>query len=117
MHFEIPANEPEKVMEFFKKTFGWNFQQFGQEEYWMVMTGDEKSPGINGGLMKRRDPNQPVVNSIDVQDIDKAMAGITKNGGTIVVPKMPIPGVGWLCYFKDPDGNIHGVYQNDASAK
>jgi uncharacterized protein len=117
VHFEIPANEPEKVMEFFKKTFGWNFQQFGTEQYWVVMTGDEKTPGINGGLMKRRDPNQPIVNSIDVPNIEEAIQNITKNGGTIVVPKMPIPTVGWMAYFKDPDGNIHGVYQNDPSAK
>ena len=38
-------------------------------------------------------------------------------GGTIVVPKMPIPTVGWLAYFKDPDGIIHGVYQDDKEAK
>jgi predicted enzyme related to lactoylglutathione lyase len=117
VHFEIPANEPEKIMEFFKKTFDWKFQQFGAEQYWVVMTGDEKSPGINGGIMKKRDPNQPMVNSINVENIDKAMADVSSNGGTIVVPKMPIPGVGWMCYFKDPESNIHGLYQNDPTAK
>jgi uncharacterized protein len=117
VHFEIPANEPQKVMDFFKKTFGWSFQQFGTEEYWVVMTGDEKEPGINGGLLKKRHPDQPIVNSIDVKNIDSAIKDIEANGGTIVVPKMPIPTVGWLAYFKDPDGNIHGVYQNDPAAK
>lgn len=117
VHFEIPASEPQKVMDFFKKTFGWSFQQFGNEEYWVVITGDNSQPGINGGLMKRRDPQQPVANSIDVENIDKAIADINANGGSIVVPKMPIPTVGWLAYFKDPDGNIHGVYQNDPTAK
>ena len=116
VHFEIPCNDPQKNIDFFQKVFGWKFQKFGNEEYWSVITGDEQSPGINGGLMKRRDPQQPIVNSIDVTDIDKAMENIKNNGGTIVVPKMPIPTVGWLAYFKDPDGNIHGVYQNDPSA-
>jgi hypothetical protein len=32
------------------------------------------------------------------------------------VPKMPVPGVGWLAYAKDPDGNIFGMMQTDASA-
>jgi predicted enzyme related to lactoylglutathione lyase len=117
VHFEIPCDDPEKTMDFFKEVFGWNFQQFGSEPYWMAMTGDPKSPGINGGIMKKRDPKQPVVNSINVADIDKSVSAIEKAGGKIVVPKMPIPTVGWLAYFTDPDGNIHGVYQDDPSAK
>ena len=117
VHFEIPCDRPEETIAFFKQAFGWNFQKFGNEEYWIVITGDEKSPGINGAVMKKRDPQQPLVNSIDVGDIEKAILKIEKAGGKIVVPKMPIPTVGWLAYFKDPDGNIHGVYQNDSQAK
>lgn len=117
VHFEIPCDEPEKTMAFFNEAFGWHFQQFGNEPYWVVLTGDEKTPGINGGIMKKRDPKQPVVNSIDVADIDKAAAQIEISGGKIVVPKMPIPSVGWLAYFTDPDGNLHGIYQNDPAAK
>ena len=117
VHFEIPCDDPEKTMDFFKKVFGWKFQQFGQEPYWSVMTGDEKLPGINGGLMKKRDPKQPIVNSINVNQLDACLKDIERAGGKIVVPKMPIPGVGWLAYFTDPDGNIHGAYQDDPSAK
>jgi predicted enzyme related to lactoylglutathione lyase len=116
VHFEIPCDDPQKTIQFFKTVFGWKFEKFGNEEYWTVITGDEHSPGINGGLMKKRDPAQPVANSIDVKDLEKAAIEIEKAGGTIVVPKMPIPGVGYLAYFKDPDGNIHGLYQNDPSA-
>jgi uncharacterized protein len=117
VHFEIPCDNPEKTMRFFQEVFDWQFQQFGNEEYWSVITGDQNLPGINGGLMKKRDPKQPVVNSIDVADMDTAIEKIEKAGGKIVVPKMPIPTVGWLAYFTDPDGNIHGVYQNDSEAK
>lgn len=116
VHFEIPTNEPTKTIQFFKEVFEWSFQQFGNEEYWLIKTGDESLPRINGGLMKRRDPKQPIVNSIDVQDIDKVLTRITEAGGAIVVQKMPIPNVGWLAYFTDPDGTIHGVYQDDKSA-
>lgn len=117
VHFEIPCDNPETTMSFFKNVFGWKFQQFGTEQYWTVETGDKGSPGINGGLMKKRDPKQPIVNSIDVENIDKSIKEIESAGGKIVVPKMPVPTVGWLAYFTDPDGNIHGVYQNDPSAK
>ena len=70
VHFEIPCDDPEKTMNFFKTVFGWTFRQFGNEPYWSVATGDGKSPGIDGGLMKKRHPGQPVANSIDVADID-----------------------------------------------
>jgi uncharacterized protein len=113
VHFEIPCDQPEKSIHFFKEVFGWSFQQFGTEEYWVVFTGDDKSPGINGGLMKKKDPRQPVVNTIDVDDIDIATSKIERAGGLVVVPKTSIPAVGWLAYFKDPDGNIHGVCQRE----
>jgi len=116
-HFEIPANDPEKALNFFKTVFGWNFQQFGKDEYWIVITGDEKTPGINGAIMKKRDPNQPIVNTIQVENLDKHVVKIQNAGGKIVVPKMPVPTVGWLAYFSDPEGNIHGIWQVDPSAK
>ena len=116
VHFEIPCDNPEKTMTFFKEVFGWRFEQFGHEEYWSAYTGDEISPGINGGLMKKKDPNQPVANSIQVADIEKAINDVGVAGGKVVVPKMGIPSVGWLAYFKDPDGNIHGLFQDDPTA-
>lgn len=117
VHFEIPCDNPEKTMSFFSKVFGWTFQRFGDMEYWTVITSEEKLPGINGGLMKKQHPGQPVVNSIDVVNLDECVKNVVSAGGEIVVPKMAIPSVGWLAYFKDPDGNIHGIYQNDPSAK
>jgi len=112
-HFEIPAADPQQVMDFFTKTFGWKFTEFDPGNYWLAETGLTESPGVNGGLMKRRDPAQPIVNSIQVDDIDAAVDKIKANGGAIVVEKMNIPSTGWLAYFKDPDGNIHGVWQNE----
>jgi predicted enzyme related to lactoylglutathione lyase len=116
-HFEIPVNDTEKATKFYEAVFGWKFNQWGNEEYYLAETGPNDKPGINGAIMKRKDPAQPVVNSINVKDINKSIETIQANGGTIVVPKMPIPGMGWLAYFKDLDGNIHGIMQDDTSAK
>ncbi len=116
-HFEIPSDNPEANIKFFRDAFGWNFIQFGKEEYWLAVTGDEKKPGINGAIMKKRDPNQPLTNSISVDDIDVAIRKVEAAGGLIVVPKTPVPGVGWLAYFKDPDGNILGLMQEDKGAR
>ena len=116
-HFEIPSHDPEKAMKFFKEAFGWKFQKFGDFDYWLIITGDEKSPGINGGLMKKTETAQPVTNSIMVENIDKMMKSIEHAGGKIVVPKTVIPGVGYYAYFTDLDGNIHGIMQNNPVSK
>lgn len=116
VHFEIPSDDPDRTMDFFKKTFGWSFEQFGEEDYWFVKTGEEEEMGIDGGIMKRNDPNQPVVNSIMVDSVDESTQMIEENGGKVVVPKFAIPGMGWVAYFQDPDGNVHGIWENDEDA-
>lgn len=117
MHFEIPADNPEKAMEFYQKAFGWTFGQFGPNPYWLATTGADSKPGINGAIMKRIDPRQPVANSIGVDNIDEALKKIEMSGGTIVVPKTLYPNAGWSAYFKDPDGNIFGVWEQNPTAK
>ena len=67
--------------------------------------------------MPRRDPNQPCVNTVGVTNLDESVAAVQSNGGSIALPKMPVPGVGWLAYCKDTDGHIFGMMQPDPSAK
>jgi predicted enzyme related to lactoylglutathione lyase len=116
-HFEIPSDDPEASMKFFKEAFDWEFKQSGKEPYWFAITGDEKSPGINGAVMKKLDPKQPVANTIYVQDIGEAIRKIVDAGGSMVLPKKAVPNIGWLAYFTDPDGNIHGVMEEDNKAQ
>ena len=82
-------------------------------DYWIIVTGDSKDPGINGGLLLRRDPSQPCVNTVDVANLDEMLKTVDSQGGTCVVPKMPVPGVGWLAYCKDTEGHIFGLMQSD----
>jgi len=99
IHFEIPAENVERAIGFYQNVFGWTFQKWdGPMPYWMIVTGKEGEPGINGGLMPRRDPAQPCVNTVGVASVDETVATVESNGGVCVVPKMPIPGVGWLAY-------------------
>jgi hypothetical protein len=117
IHFEIPSENPEMAIEFYTTVFGWKFELWsGPMEYWTIRTGDGQ-PGIDGGLMRRRDPAQPCVNTMEVEDLDATTTVIESAGGQCVVPKMPVPGIGWLAYFKDLDGHIFGAMQNDTAAK
>ena len=117
VHFEIPVDDPDRAINFYSKNFGWKFTKWdGPVDYWMITTGDDPEPGINGGMLSRRDPAQPCVNTLNVADLDAMLKSVESSGGRCVVPKMPIPGVGWLAYCKDPDGNMFGMMQPDPTA-
>ena len=118
IHFEIPADDPARAIRFYETVFGWKFEKWaGPMDYWVITTGAAEEPGINGGLMPKRDPAQPCVNTVDVSDLDATVKTIEGSGGQCVVPKMPVPGVGWLAYFKDTEGHIFGAMQPDTEAK
>jgi predicted enzyme related to lactoylglutathione lyase len=117
VHFEIPADDPERAIQFYSSVFGWKFSKWGGPmEYWLITTGEPEEPGINGGLLKRLDPNQPCVNTITVASVDESLRAIEQAGGACVLPKMAVPSVGWMAYCKDPDGHIFGIMQPDAAA-
>jgi predicted enzyme related to lactoylglutathione lyase len=118
VHFEIPADNPERAEKFYSETFGWKFQKWaGPQDYWPVTTGPNEQPGINGGLLRRPHPGAPVVNTIQVEDLNKSLEAVAKHGGKTVVPRMAIPGVGHLAYCQDTEGNTLGVMQPDTSAR
>lgn len=122
-HFEIHADNPERAMKFYQTVFDWKFQKWdGPMDYWLITTGDDKEPGINGGMMKRQTPLSgegviayPCV--IDVSSVDEYEKKIKANGGRITMPKTPISGVGWFAAAKDTEGNIFSIMKTDMAAK
>ncbi|HEY2569390.1 MAG TPA: hypothetical protein VGI25_08725, partial [Candidatus Udaeobacter sp.] len=81
-------------------------------EYWLITTGDDKQPGINGGLARPREGQSPgTLNTISVSSLDEAIKKVEKSGGKICAPKMAIPKIGWLAYAEDPAGNVFGIVE------
>jgi predicted enzyme related to lactoylglutathione lyase len=124
-HFEIHADNPERAIEFYAGVFGWEFKKWdGPMPYWLITTGPDTEPGINGGLMKRMGPGSADGQAVNayvcttmVPNLDATFEKAIASGGTVALPKMPIPGVGWLAYVKDTEGNILGIMQHDPAAK
>jgi uncharacterized protein len=123
VHFEIHAEDPDRAIKFYQSLFGWEFTKWaGPMDYWLIKTGPDTSPGINGGMVRRRgviDGTAVIayVCTIDVKSVDDLLAAIQAKGGSIALSKMPVPGVGWLAYGKDTEGNIFGFMQADKAAK
>ena len=119
-HFEIHASRPQALIDFYGSLFGWKFR--GGPDYWQIDTGSADPPAIGGGLIPRRGPaaleGQAVnafICTIDVEGLDGSLAKALSLGASLALPKMAIPGVGWLAYVKDPDANLLGLMQPDAS--
>jgi len=120
IHFELNADDPERAVKFYQEVFGWNTQKWdGPQSYWLLMTGAEGQPGINGGLMRRSDNPLPTstTNTIDVPSVDDYAQKVAEQGGKIVVPKGAVPGIGYVAYCEDTEGNVFGIMQFDPSAR
>jgi predicted enzyme related to lactoylglutathione lyase len=117
VHFEIGAQEPERAAKFYSNVFGWQISKWdGPQPYWLATTGPDTEPGINGGIMRHQDGAARTINTIEVASIEDAVEKITAAGGKLCVPKMAIPGVGWLAYCTDTEGGLFGIHVADPSA-
>ncbi|MCA1633252.1 MAG: VOC family protein [Acidobacteria bacterium] len=118
IHFEISADEAERALKFYSEVFDWKTQKWeGPEDYWLVMTG-EGGPGINGGLYRRHEGMSfnTHVNTIDVPSVEDYLARVEAAGGKRVTGKITLPGVGYLAYCQDTEGNTFGIMQADSAA-
>jgi predicted enzyme related to lactoylglutathione lyase len=80
-------------------------------DYYGITTGDSQ-PGINGGIYRRGEEKLYTYDcTIEVPDIDAAVAAVKANGGTITREKSELPGVGWFASAKDTEGNRFGIMQ------
>ncbi len=123
VHFEIHAENPERAVQFYSAIFGWEIMKWdGPQDYWLITTGPDDEPGINGAVMQRQGEidGQAVIAyvcTVEVPSVDEYVEKITQKGGSVAVPKMAVPGVGWLAYCKDTEGNLFGLMAPDPDAK
>ena len=117
VYFEIPADDLQRARSFYGQLFGWQFEEMpGMDDYLTFRTGTEEG-SLGGGLWKRQNAQQGITNYIGVASVDESIAKIEALGGTIVVPKSPVQGMGWMAWFRDPEGNVMALWQPDEAAQ
>ncbi|HVE94284.1 MAG TPA: VOC family protein [Acidimicrobiales bacterium] len=121
VHFEIHADDPERAAAFYTGLFGWKAQRFGDQEYWLLSTGDGE--GIDGAIVKRMGERPAPGHGIDafvctvhVVDCDAAVADAVDAGAEVALPAFDIPSVGRVAYLIDTEGNTFGVLSSDMAA-
>ncbi len=118
VHFEIHADDPERAIAFYTDVFGWTVNQWEDNQYWLVSTGPTDQPGIDGAILPRSgerpaagSPVVGMVNTMQVDDLDAALAMAFDRGGVLALDKMVIPGVGTVAYVLDSEANVIGILQ------
>lgn len=112
--FAIHAEDVQRARRFYETVFGWRFEPWGPPDFYLIHTGDDASPGIRGLMHKRMAPKgvggpNCCECSVSVEDVDAVAQAVLENGGVITMPKSPIPTVGEVIYFDDPEGNRMGA--------
>lgn len=104
IHFEIPADDPERAVKFFTEVFDWKIKKWEKNDYWLIESGEEDELGINGAI-KPKENGSAVRNAISVDSYQESVQKIENSGGKMLTNEMTIPGVGITGAFRDTEGN------------
>jgi predicted enzyme related to lactoylglutathione lyase len=112
--FAIHCDNVDRARRFYEAVFGWAFEPWGPPEFYLIHTGDEPNPGVQGLLQKRQHPRTGTgLNgfecTIAVDDLVTIQKAVVANGGTMTMQPAHIPGVGTLIRFNDTEGNDCGA--------
>jgi len=117
VHFDVPADDIERAKKFYAELLGWKFESFPEMQYNLITTTSvDGAPGVGGGMGKRMDPSQRIMNYFGVKSIDAAMNQVKSLGGSVLMGKMAVPKMGYLANCVDTEGNFFGLWEEDAGA-
>ena len=117
-HFAINADDVEASRAFYSKVFGWSFAAWGPPGFYQI---EAKCSPVMSALQARRTlvKGQRVgfEPTFAVTSIDATEKTVKAAGGTVLLERSAIVGVGTLMFFADPDGNVFGAMQYDTKAE
>jgi predicted enzyme related to lactoylglutathione lyase len=106
---QLNTSDPEAAERFYGELFGWRFDSVSDEPpYWGIHRGDR----LNGGMMPLP-PGAPMPSHwlvyFGIDDLDAAAEKIGEGGGSVLVPKMEVPG-GQILVAADGQGAIFALF-------
>ncbi len=116
-HFEIPADDPERARRFYGELFDWKVEKTpGTADYWLIQSSEEDEEGINGGLVKRQDPQKQILIYFSVSSAIDYGAKVEELGGKILMSKTAVAGYGHLVVCEDTEDNVFALLEKDKGA-
>ena len=107
-HFDMPAEDPEALAEFYQKLFGWTITRDEKMDYWMINTGEGQ---LGGGIYKRDQSDQHLLNYVLVELIEEYTNKAKELGAQVVVEPSDIPNTGKFSVIVDPSDNPIGLFE------
>ena len=126
VHFEIYADDPDKLGQFYTNLFDWTIEPVQGMDYRLIKTVEtdakgmpSQAGGINGGILKRPAgyEGRAWINYVNVKSLEAAIDRAQKLGATVMKGKSPVPAMGWFAILTDPQGNPFAIWQSDPNAK
>lgn len=121
-YFDLTVRDVGRAKTFFEQVLGWQFRKFDMPyEYFRIRTGPDTEAGIDGGIGAVEDAplsggNPMTLVTVPVENLDPVLTAVVAAGGSVVEPKLAIPGVGWYATCAEPGGLRFGLIQADPTA-
>jgi predicted enzyme related to lactoylglutathione lyase len=119
-HIEVLAGDTERAQRFYGEVFGWEFESYPGMSYIGTRTSEDGIEGGIGGLAQATGTAPPaasgVVAYLLAPDMDATLEAIERAGGEIFIPRTDVFGWGEFAHFRDPDGNVIGLWRDAPSA-
>lgn len=118
-YFDLTVRDVAAARRFFEAALGWRFERFPMPyEYYRIQAGSAGEPGIDGGIGALADApaaeGRPMTQvTVEVPHLDAALARVTQAGGSVIEPRMQIPGIGWYATCAEPGGLRFGLIEAD----
>ena len=114
-HIDLPTADPERARRFYRQVFGWRMEEYPGTNYTGITTSEDGILSGLGSLAEVADTRSEAVGPVPYirpGDFDATLAAIRQAGGEVLVPKTDVKGFGWFAHFRDPEGNIVGLWMD-----
>lgn len=115
-HIEFVSNDVNATTTFMNTLFGYEFQDMGNEAGPYHTFGKDGRGGAVRPVMEN-EPGPGTTAYVGVDNLDEAITKAEENGATLMVPKQPVPTMGWFAWIQAPGGVVLALWQDDANAK
>lgn len=120
IHFAIHTDDMERAKDFYGKVFNWGFHSYGSPGFSQIK--DTEDDELFGALQARsysalEKKVRGFECTISVENVDYTIEKVVEAGGSVLMSKTAIPGVGWIAKFSDTEGNLVCAMEDNQNAK
>lgn len=115
VHFEVHANDPERVAAFYRAVFDWEVERTDDPHYLLLRSASGDEPGIDGAVMPRIGGSS-YTNAIAVPSLHEFVLRVIRAGGEVLMAERSVPGLGRIAYCADAEGNVFGLIEREGGA-